>query len=323
MKEEHIINQMLKEEETPVNFFDRVNFLYDKYLNTLNNETKKYLNMEDERTGMDKKYLFTSELGLNIYDNPILRVGSCEREIYFKIFPFTGLSKTFKDVESIEKDELVKNQWLRKLKLAGVIVDIEQGSVKDLHGIKLKSSIDTFIYNFNNNEVAGLLIKPVNDTAKSIRNQLWSDYDNVKPTPLRVHLPEVLSLLIFYKLPIKILYVGKNNSGLMREFTFGIKDKCLTIDGEKVEGITVDGIAKSLGILRKAIEEKVVPPRAYPRPRILTTTEIGSLVKEKLINKVESDRLVKGDEFKSFKCLSCKYREICDSLEDGFVSINL
>lgn len=325
--EENIVNQMLKEDkekELEMNYFERINFIYNKYLNTLNNETRQYLNMEDERVGMKNNiYIKTDEFGINIHDSDYLRIGGCERETYFKIYNFEKEAKTFKEVESIERDELIKEQWLRKLKLAGVVTEVEQGPLKSINGIRIKSSIDTFILNFEKNNIVGLLIKPVNDTAKSIRNQLWSDYDNVKPMPLKVHLPEVLSLIIFYKMPIKLLYVGKNNSELIRSFTFGVKDKNLTVDGEIVEGITTDGISKSLGIFRKAFTEKKVPPRGYARPIILNPTEIGNLVKEKLINKIEADKLVKGQEFEPFRCASCKYRKICNSLKDDFVSIDL
>lgn len=325
LNEEHIINQRLKDEklETKKNYFEEVNKIYNDYLNTLNNETKEYLNMEDERVGSDNKFIKTNEVGLYIEKDPLLRIGACEREVFFKINGISAEGRNFKEIESIEKDELIKQQWLRKLKLAKVITDVEQGMLKEVGGIVLKSTIDCFIHNFKRNSPVGLLIKPVNDTAQAIRKQLWNDDPKIKSEPLKVHLPEVMALIVFYKIPIKILYVGKNNSELIKDFTFTIKEGCLVIDGEKKENLPLTGISESLGILKKAITEKISPPRAFVKPKVLSALEIGKLVKEKMISRFEADKLAKSEIYEPYQCNYCRYKELCNSLGEGFIKHNV
>lgn len=324
LNEEHIINQRLKDEkiETKKNYFEEVNRIYNEYLNTLNNETKKYLNMEDERVGEDNKFIKTNEVGFCIDGDPLLRIGACEREVFFRISGISAEGRVFKEIESIEKNELIKQQWLRKLKLANVLTDIEQGTIKEMGGMSIKSTIDCFIHNFKRNSPVGLLIKPVNDTAQSIRVKLWNKNSDFKYEPLKEHIPEIMLLLVFYRIPIKVLYIGKNDSTLIRDFTLTIKEGCLAIDGEKRENLPIKKISESLGILRKAMTEKITPPRAFVKPRVLTALEIGRMVKERLISSFEAEKLGKSEIFEPYQCNFCRYKELCNSLGEGFVNHN-
>ena len=305
-------------------FFDIVNDIYNTYLNTLNNETLQYLNIEDERIGSNNKYIRTDELGLNIDDNPLLRIGGCERYLYFRISDKENIrnikiERTFDEIETHEKIELIKEQWLRKFKLSKVLIDLEQCDTKDIGGLKIRTSSNICIYDSDRDNSSVVLIKPVNDSAKSIRNIIFPDFKNKKSNPMNIHLAEALALIIFYRKPVKLLYVGKNDSKLFKYFDIALKDKCITIDGKIIEGINVSGISTSLGILKKSLNEDIVPPRGFVKPRLLSKEEVSILKSKQMINVFEEEELLKGDLYESFRCKTCPYRSLCNSLPEGFV----
>jgi hypothetical protein len=324
LNENHVFNQMNKDEkvETKRTFAESINELYKLRINTLNNEEKAYENVEDPRVLDEKKSIYASEIGYNLNSNPLLHIGHCKRALYLRLTGAIGKDREVGELESIARNMFVKTQWLEKIEFAQLNCesDSENDSfARDIRGLNIMTTNECFVKDYSNNRIFALLIKPVNDTAFSIRDRLWSD--KYKPQPLNEHLAEVATLLIYYKKPVKILYVGKNNPEMVREFNFGVSNGNLTVNGELVEGFRMADLFTQIDDIKLAFTSNMIPPRDYIRPRLLNITEIGELIKNGIINKREGEELANGKEYENFHCSSCKYREICNSIDDNWFKL--
>lgn len=322
----HILNQMIKDEnnENKPKLFEFINTLYKTYLNTLNNEKEhKYLNVEDERVILDSenKYIYANELGMVING---MHFGNCKRSLYFKLTGAIKNDTEVCDIESIERNVLIKDQWIKKIKFADLYKEIEEKefSHDELGPIKLHSSGDGIIMDYIQEKESVLLIKPVNDTAFSVKERVFHPKKG-NPLPMVEHLPEVIALLLIHKKPVKLVYVGKNRADEYSEFQIGVKDGILVINGEKYDKVELRKIYVELKNIQIMFTENLIPPRDYMRTRPLTTEEILALTSNGIItNYYEENDLMGGKPYTPFRCSVCKYKTICDSLSDGWVNPN-
>lgn len=322
----HIFNQINSDENIEVKqtLIEHVKTLYNKYINTLNNEEKEYLNVEDERTRMKKKYLYSSEIGVNINSNKLLRIGACSREVYFKMTGAYGKEREFSEIDTTERNELVKEQWKNKLKLSAIFKEKENIVSGELNGINIRLNFDGYIIDpLNENKEYILLIKPINDTAFSVRDEIWPKYGNPKPN--NFHLAEVSSLLAILKKPVMLLYVGKNNTAMTQEFLFGLKNGLIKYkigEDEITTNLSVVESLTSINIFKTAfLEENLIPPRSYQKSKELSSDEISLLIENRIINSKKGNELSRSNaEYVNFKCESCKYSKICNEINEEWVN---
>ncbi|MGL5718399.1 MAG: hypothetical protein ACRCX2_35675 [Paraclostridium sp.] len=322
VNENNIINQIQKEAEVKKSVTDYVNELYNTYINTINNSDLKYYNVEDERVLDDVKILSTSEIGIDLSGEKLLHIGNCKRNLFFKLTGAIMLDKDVSEIEVLERNMLIKEQWVKKFAFAKVLVTPDDDVIeKELRGVKFKSSCDGHIKDYINEKVFTLMIKPVNDSAFAVKDRLWPNFGG-KPEPLNEHLSEAATLMIYYKKPVKILYVGKNNASLTKEFNIGIQEGSLSIDGEKNEDFNMNLLLKEIDDVKKMLTEDMIPPRDYIAPRQLNIDEIHQLKRRNMIISREEQELRNGKEYENFHCKSCKYRELCQAIGEGWVKKN-
>ncbi|MGL4998319.1 MAG: hypothetical protein ACRC5T_05065 [Cetobacterium sp.] len=299
------------------NIFEFSNQLYSKYLNTLNNEEFSYLNVEDERTVFDNKYIKSSEIGININGNTLLRVGSCNRNLFLKTHGALRSDRQVEELEIAERNQLIKEQWIKKLGFCELLFTPETIKYNyEIDGVVYKTTEDAFMMDTVTGKTFALLIKPVNDSAFSVKDKIWPNNTYVKPSPMSLHLPEALTLLYLHKMPVKLLYVGKNNASSFKEFNIGIKGGCITVNGDIIEGINLSEIMMEMGLLKKMNDNSIVPPRSYISPRVLEKEEATLLFDNGIINNQEKNKLYEGSVFEHFQCKGCAYRDVCNSLPE-------
>lgn len=317
----HILNQMMKDEkkEDKPGFIEFVNKTYEAYINTLNNETEKtYLNQEDPRAGKPVEILHANEIGVRFEDKFIF-FGNCKRNLFFKL---TGAYKSdtpISEVETIERNELIKDQWKRKLKFLDLLVDEEpvNAEFKKLEDIKIEAKTDGKVLDFVEKRESTLIIKPVNDSAFVIKDKVFSD----KGMPMWEHIAEAIVVVFSLKRQVKLLYVGKNNSEMYKEFQIGSQDGFLTINGEIRTDIPIRHIYKEFEAITCMFKENLIPPRDYIRARNLSVEEVNTLVKYGAITGYrDENEYLNGKIYEPFRCQICKYKTLCDSIADGWVS---
>lgn len=320
--ENNIITQMIeydKENENTVKgIFDYIQDVNKIRFNALNNEIDKpYLNNEDPRTIKETKIIKANEIGLNLNKEPLLRFGSCLRELYFKITGAIAEDRQLSEIEGIERNELVKQQWIDKIKYSGL--SREEHKILNYATVKFESTVDLIIYDPIEDKEYGLLIKPVNDTATTVRNKIWN---NRNPQPMEIHIPEICLNMFILKMPVKVLYVGKNNSEMIKEFNFGVNKNMLTVNKKEYEKkINIYGVVEDMKNIDYAIEKSLIPPRSFVKGE-LTREEVDLLFDNDMINNVESNRYLNGETYENFRCRSCRYNQLCNSLNTGWININ-
>lgn len=320
--ENNIIKQMIeydKVNENPIKgMFDYIQDVNKIRFNSLNNEIEKaYLNNEDQRTIEETKIIKANEIGLNLNKEPLLRFGSCLRELYFKITGAIAEDRQLSEIEGIERNELVKQQWIDKIKYSGL--SREEHKILNYATVKFESTVDLIIYDPIEDKEYGLLIKPVNDTATTVRNKIWN---NRNPQPMEIHIPEICLNMFILKMPVKVLYVGKNNSEMIKEFNFGVNKNMLTVNKKEYEKkINIYGVVEDMKNIDYAIEKSLIPPRSFVKGE-LTREEVDLLFDNDMINNVESNRYLNGETYENFRCRSCRYNQLCNSLNTGWININ-
>lgn len=321
--ENNIITQMIeydKENENTVKgIFDYIQDVNKIRFNALNNEIDKpYLNNEDPRTIKETKIIKANEIGLNLNKEPLLRFGSCLRELYFKITGAIAEYRQLSEIESIERNELVKQQWIDKILYTG-IARKENHKILHYATVNFESTEDLIIYDPIEDREYGLLIKPVNDTASTVRNRIWSKWYS---KPMDIHIPEICLNMFILKMPVKVLYVGKNNSEMIKEFNFGVNKNILTINKEEYEKkISIYDVVEDMKNIDHAIEKSIIPPRSFVKDE-LTREEVDLLLDNDLTNITESNRYYNGETYENFRCKSCRYNQLCNSLNKGWVNLN-
>lgn len=318
--ENNILTQIYNDpkNEDKKGLFEYVKILCDKYANTINNEINenKYKNVEDGRM-LDKDKVFkASEFGMYIKNKELLRIGGCIRKIYFQLTGAIGLPREIEEIELYERNKLVVKQWLNKLDYLKIIKEPEH-KIAEQCGLKIQSTEDAFIYDARNNMTYALMIKPVNDTAFSIRDKIFPNLPHLKPQILTSHITEIILNMLILKQPVKILYVGKNQSGLVKEFDCGILKKMLTVNGEVQEQINVMSIFNDLQETYHAFKENIIPPRKYKKYKV-NQEEATELFDLGFINKKELTEVLNGKEYLNFYCNSCRFRNICNSISEDW-----
>lgn len=320
--ENNILTQIYNDPKNlePKELFEYVQDLYTEYINSINNEIgeNSYKNAEDSRMLDEEKILKANEFGMSISNNELFRTGSCIRKVYFQLNGAIGENRKIDDVEIEERNKLIIEQWLRKLEFLKILAKPEH-KVASENGLRIQSTENGFIYDARKGMTYALLIKPVNDTAFSIRDRLFPSFPNMKPDILNSHVPEIIVNMLILKQPVKILYVGKNNPSLVREFDCGISNRLLTVNGEIKENINVLSVCEDIKQLNYALEEKVIPPRKYKEYTGISQEETADLLNLNFINKREMTEILNGKPYLNFYCSSCRYKNICNSIsEDWF-----
>lgn len=308
--ENNLINQLLQDEtiEEKKTWIEYVNDIYDIYINSRNNEKDSSFNSEDERAYKDKVFK-ASDFSLKVNEQNELEIGHCMRESFFRYKNSYQDNVPSKQFDEIEKNILYKEQYLRKLRLCSLIEEKEK-IIFEIQNIKIESTEDAFIMDYQNQKEYLLFIKPVNDSVSIIKNKLFSKFK--KPIPLSYHIPEIILNMYIHKKPAKILYIGKNNSDLITEFNFGFLNGNLTINNELHNEIKLKTLISSLSYLSFSIEKDILPNKIFT-DRILSNEEINEMREYGLIEDFELDRLLNGNEYKNFQCNTCKYKTTCNN----------
>lgn len=322
--ENNIITQIYNDPKNtePKELFEYVKELYEKYINSINNEIgeNQYKNAEDSRI-LDNEIIFkANEFGFCINNDELLRVGSCIRKLYFQLTGAIGEPRKVQELEVHERNKLIIDQWIKKLDFLKIIEKPEHKVITQA-GIKIETTENAFIYDARKNTTFALIIKPINDTAFSIRDIIFPTFSNIKPQILNTHIPEIILNMLILKQPVKLLYVGKNNPEMIKEFDCGITRKKLVVNGEVKEEIDVTYIFEEIKQIAYALLEKVVPPRKYKEYKALNKKQISDLFELKFINKKEMTEILNGDSYINFYCKDCRYRNICNAISEDWVKI--
>jgi hypothetical protein len=308
----HIFTQS---EEEIKSFLGMNENFYNLYINTLNNEKETYRNVEDSRTASAKKFVETHELSLNLNNDTRLHIGGCKRQNYLKMYGFIGLPRSASELDAIEKNELMKKQLLRRFELSKVLISPKSSEVAEINGLELKGEHDGIVYDFVNDKEYTLLIKPVNDSAFSIKNQLFGQYR--KPTVMDVHMAEVFGCLLVFKKPVKLIYVGKNYSNNIVEFNIGMKSQNIYINDEVAHQYTIDSLLSEIGQYKYAFENGFIPNRDYPVTYLEVDTEV--LLANGILSDYDCKDLKYGKQVQNFRCNSCQYKNYCDAIGINWV----
>lgn len=314
--ENNILTQIYNDpkNEEPKGLFEYVKILCDKYANTINNEINenKYKNAEDGRM-LDKDKVFkASEFGMCIDNKELLRVGPCIRKLYFQLTGTIGLPREIEEMETHERNKLVVKQWLNKFDYLQITREPEHKVIEQA-GIKIQSTEDAFIYDAVRRNTYVLMIKPVNDTAFSIRDRVFPSFANVKPQILNSHIAEVILNMIILKQPVKLLYVGKNNCGMVQEFNIGVSKQKLVVNGEVKELIDVTSVFRDIKETAHAFLNDMIPPRKF-NEYIVNQQDAAELFDLGFVNKKELQEILNGKPYVNFYCNSCRFREVCKSI---------
>ncbi|MGL5716532.1 MAG: hypothetical protein ACRCXX_14445 [Cetobacterium sp.] len=319
----HILNQILKDEkkEEKPTLIEFVNRTYEAYINTLNNEKENtYLNQEDPRSGGKIEYLHPNEIGLR-FENKSIFFGNCKRNLFFKLTGAIKSDTQLSEVEAIERNNLVKEQWKRKFEFLGLLEQEEEKNIevsfKKLGDIKIHTTSDGIIKDFVAGRESTLLIKPLNDSAFVIKDKVFSE----KGSPMWEHIAEAAILMFAHKRQVKLLYVGKNNSETYKEYQIGSEGGFITINGEIRTDIPARNMYKEFDAIVCMFNENLIPPRDYPRPRSLSPEEINEYVKYGTISGYrDENEYLNGKEYEAFRCTVCKYKTLCNSISDGWLN---
>lgn len=321
IKENNIIQQIYKDEnmvdtKTTIEY---VQDLMKMYYSTLNNEEgeKAYLNNEDFRILTGPTYLRPNEVGM-VLSNPNIRVGGCRRELYLKINGAIKEDKDLSEIETIERNNLIKQQWLDKFNFCKVLGEYEDSEEKMCFSTTFRSFEKNYIMDYKKNKKYTLLIKPVNDTAYSVRDTIWPSNPMMQPKMMYIHLPEAVALMYYYKAPVKLIYVGKNNTEMFQEFNIGAKSDKVTINGAPLEFTSLSTFITEIENTRDIIKGDKIPPRDFNIEQVLDAQTINEMLDLNIINNRTASGLLRGDRYTDFKCQSCKYFNLCKTIGEGW-----
>ena len=96
----------------------------------------------------------------------------------------------------------------------------------------------------------------------------------------------------------------------------------LTINKEEYEKkISIYDVVEDMKNIDHAIEKSIIPPRSFVKDE-LTREEVDLLLDNDLTNITESNRYYNGETYENFRCKSCRYNQLCNSLNKGWVNLN-
>ena len=310
---EHILVQRKREdaENKRGTLMDQVVNIATIYYNNINNEDKHYLNAEDERSLLEKPFINGHELSFNIDNNPTLHVGSCLRQLYFKIKNYAkSTPKSPFEVFVLEKLNVTKKQIVHMFELAGLVIEKDVTKEAELNEVTVKAYADAIIYNTEMEREELLLIKPVNGFAKTVTTRVFPT-DKIAE-PMELHLGEVFGLLCTFKIPVNLLYVDKNDTGKTSMFNIGFLGGQMIINGAKYPYFDVNSLVNNVTKFKDVFEKNnYVPARSYMPYK---AEDADMLLNAKIINTYEVLCLKRGEAVENFRCKSCPYKEVCDSL---------
>lgn len=312
--ENNIISQMHNDEYCQIKFnsvIDYSQYINEIRMNTLNNEEEWYLNKEDLRNTTDEFFLTPSEIGMNIEGKKHLRIGACKRNVALNLLGSIAEDKKINVFETIERNNLIVEQWIKKFDYVGILKRLPEPEIKTIFGVKIKSYEKYIIDDPIRNREYILMIKPLNDTSYIVKEQIF-----INGKVMQIHIPEILINIFYHKKPVKLIYVGKNDTSIYKEYHFGIKDKNLIIDGVMTEH-QIDYLINDAFQLQNMIQEKLIPDKDYIAEQIMQMKEISEMVKFDIVNNKAGNNLLQGNPYTSFQCVDCKYKNICEQLGDG------
>lgn len=319
----NIINQLYLDENANIkydNIIDYSQFINKIRFNNMNNEIgeKSFYNREDIRLITEEKYLSPNELGFNLFGKSFLRIGSCNRQIALKIFGAISNDKELNVFETIERNNLIKKQWEDKFEYCNLLKKLPEPEIKNIFGINIKSFEKYLIKDVVREKEYVLMIKPINDTSYMIKETIFANKEI-----MNIHIPEILMNIFYFKKPVKLLYVGKNNTELFVEHNIGIKDGYIIENGKEYKQYNITDLINDAIELQNLIEDKKIPNKNYLIDSQLKVTEISEMIKHKIINNKNGNAILNGIEnYTSFQCIDCKYRTICQELGDGIFEFN-
>lgn len=319
----NLIHQMYNDENANIKFnniIDYSQFINKIRFNNMNNEIgeKAFYNREDLRLITEEQYLTPNELGLNLYGKNILRIGSCNRQVALKIFGAISEDKEINIFENIERNNLVKKQWEDKLEYCNLLIKLPEPEIKDVFGLKIKSYEKYLVKDVIREKEYVLMIKPINDTSYMIKETIFANNEI-----MNVHVPEILINIFYFKKPVKLLYVGKNNTELYVEHNIGIKDGYIIDGGKEYPQYNITDLVNSSIELQNLIADKKIPNNDYFINKQLQVNEISEMIRNKIINNKCGNSIMNGMEnYTSFQCSDCKYKNMCQELGDGIHEFN-
>ena len=317
--ENNIINKIINDEKSEVkrSFMDTVNFFYDEYLGTLNNEEKGYYNNEDERACAPIELIYPSEIGIRIKNDPLLYFGTCKRSLFFKLKSIIkDENKDFDEVASIERIEFIKKQWIKKFKLANIYKPYEhiESEYKNLGDIKLAGTCDGYVYDYELDAEMALIIKPIEHNFIT-KDEVFGE----NGYPMVEHIGEAISVALANKQRVKLLYVGKNKAKEFKEYNIGSDSGVIVINGIKREELNIKAIFSEFNVIKTMFELDKIPPRDYGRPGVLSQNQVDELKKYKAIQERDAWKYLNGKEmYRPFRCEICKYKSKCNALSDDW-----
>lgn len=297
--------------------FDYVKELYNEHINSINCDNDQYKNVEDNRFLDEKKIIKANEIGYTIDGKEHCRVGSCIRNTFFNINNSIGLPISSSEIDLYERNQLIKKQFIDKLKFVQIYEE-PKNIIVSQKNLSIQSTEDGFIYDAKKNNIYALLIKPINDSAFAVKNVLAPTYENLKSDLMPVHIPEIIVNMLILQKPIKIVYIGKNNPDFIVSFDCGINKQKLTVNNERREYLDISYVSTDMKELNHALETNIVPPRKY-KNIILSKEEAVEMFELKMITNRELNDIINLKEsYLDFHCTNCKYKNICDSISEGW-----
>lgn len=313
MNEHNIIKQMIEydivNEQTPKHWLDYVNDVWNIHTNTLNNEQETYKNIEQERFDKENTIFSANDFGLNLFDNELLRIGHCLRELFFQAMNSHQDQRDYNMIFELERNILIKKQWKEKLSFCGLLSE-PKNEVIDFMGLPIRTTEDGFLYDYERKKEYALLIKPVNESSQTIKKRLFSNYS--APRPLLDHIPEIILNIILLKKPVKVLYVGKNKANAGVELNFGIVENKLQCNEETFMDLDVKLIFQDLKKIRLSLQLEKIPDQSYFKERSLNYEEVNDLLSNEIIQEFQTKNLLNGGTYTSYQCSNCRYRSVCD-----------
>lgn len=319
---ENNIIQQIFEDKNVIDHKTTIEYVQDlmkTYYSTLNNEEgeKAYLNNEDFRVLTGPTYLRPNEVGM-VLSNPKIRVGGCKRELYLKVHGAAKEDKDLSEIETIERNNFIKEQWLNKFEFCKIIGEHENDEEKMIFSTTFKSYEKNYIMDYKKDKKYTLLIKPVNDTTYSVRDTIWPSNPMINPKMMYIHLPEAVVLMYYYKAPVKIIYVGKNNTEMFQEFNIGTKSDKVTVNGVPLEFTSISAFVTEIENTRDILKGNKIPPRDFNIEQVLDAQTINEMLDLNIINNRTANGLLRGDLYTDFQCNSCKYFNLCKTIGAGW-----
>lgn len=318
----NIINQIHNDEYSTIKYnsvIDYAQFINKIRYNTLNNEDgeNSFFNREDVRTITEEEYLTPNEMSMIIDNNKYLRVGACNRQTALKIFGAISEDKEINVFETIERNNLIKKQWEDKFSYCNLLEKLPEPEIKNIFGVKIKSFEKYLIKDAVREKEYVLMIKPINDTSYIVKENIFTNREI-----MNIHIPEILINIFYFQKPVKLIYVGKNDTEIYIEHNIGIKDGYIVDNGIEYKDFNITSIIDNAIELQNLIKDKKIPEMSYFIDEPLNLQTVSLMLKNKIINNKFANSLLNGENYNSFQCGDCKYRNLCIEIGKDIMEFN-